>query len=110
MYAYAHLGALCCALIFDSTDYIIAYQQGSNVLAHEIESSLNALFKVPRPGEVFSFTWNHITPQGEQTSWCFCFGAEADYEQWRVAFAQGLYENLTGIGWAKVPVRIGSVL
>ncbi|KZT38314.1 VID27-domain-containing protein [Sistotremastrum suecicum HHB10207 ss-3] len=83
--------------------YIIAYQQGSNVLAHEIESSLNALFKVPRPGEVFSFTWNHITPQGEQTSWCFCFGAEADYEQWRVAFAQGLYENLTGIGWAKVP-------
>ncbi|THG99304.1 hypothetical protein EW026_g3013 [Hermanssonia centrifuga] len=77
--------------------WLVASGAEGQVLAHRIDSQLNQRWS----SKVLSFTWNHIGETGRQSSWCFRFEEQSDYEAFLLAFTKTLWESLNQYSWDK---------
>ncbi len=80
--------------------WLVASGAEGQVLAHRIDSQLNQRWS----SKVLSFTWNHIGETGRQSSWCFRFEEQSDYEAFLLAFTKTLWESLNQYSWDKAKV------
>ena len=63
---------------------------GQQLLSHKLSSDLNSRWS----NKLASFTWNHLSSKGVQSSWCFKFETFEDYKEFQEAHGGCLYESL----------------
>lgn len=82
------------------TYFLVTTTPDTRILAHRVASEMNSRFST----RVNSFTWNHESESGLQTSWCLRFGDLADMETFKLAYSKALYETLNRLPWEKIKV------
>lgn len=80
--------------------WLSAFSEEGQTLAHQLSSDLNARWSK----KVSGLTWNYMSQQGTQRSWCLIFQNEEDFSEFQEAYSTCLYESLNEISWAKAKV------
>jgi len=75
------------------------------LLARKISSAMNQRWN----RNVKSFTWNHLSVDGKQSSWCLRFLDEEPYARFLTAYTQALWESLYQLSWEKMKVSNSSL-
>ena len=76
--------------------------EGQQLLSHKLTSDLNSRWS----NKLSSFTWNHMSSKGVQSSWCFKFENFEDYKEFQEAHGGCLYESLNRASWEKARVSL----
>ena len=71
------------------------------VLWHKLDGDMNQRWST----KVWSLTWNHMSPNGSQTSWCFRFLTQESYANYQEQFTRALWETLHQVPWSSSKVR-----
>ncbi|KZT12472.1 VID27 cytoplasmic protein [Laetiporus sulphureus 93-53] len=77
--------------------WVVAASEQGQLLAHQISSDMNHRWS----SKVQSITWNHISDDGLQSSWCLRFESEEAFENFQKAFTVALWEFLNQYSWEK---------
>lgn len=77
--------------------WLLATTPEGQVLAHKISSDMNHRWAA----KVASFTWNYVSDNGFQSSWCLRFSTSDAYEKFLRLFTQALWESLNQYPWSK---------
>lgn len=80
--------------------WLVALSSDGQFLAHHIDTDLNQRY-APK---MLSLTWNHVSDSGLQSSWCFRFAQEEDYNGFMSAFTRALWETLNQSPYEKIKV------
>ncbi|KZT74368.1 VID27 cytoplasmic protein [Daedalea quercina L-15889] len=77
--------------------WLLVTKDESALLAHKITSDMNQRW-APK---LMAFTWNHISEEGAQSSWCLRFETTEAYEGFQALFSRALWESLNNYSWDK---------
>lgn len=80
--------------------WLMVSSEDGTLLAHKISPAMNQRWA----NNMKSFTWNHLTDNGKQSSWCLRFFGEEPYSAFLSAYTQALWESLHQISWEKMKV------
>ena len=81
--------------------WLAAISSDGQFLGHHIDSELNQRYAT----KALSVTWNHVSDAGRQSSWCFRFLNEEDYNVFVAACTKALWETLNQLPYDKIKVR-----
>lgn len=79
------------------TYYLCLWRDGTKVLLHRIESSMNQRWAL----RTRSLTWNHEAESGRQSSWSIALINEEDYAPFKEMFTRVMWESLHEESWNK---------
>ena len=72
------------------------------LIAHQVKSAMNQRWS----RGLTSFTWNFLSDDGRQSSWCLRFLQEDSYAIFLAAFTQALWEALHQVSWGVMKVNL----
>ncbi|TFK55935.1 VID27 cytoplasmic protein [Heliocybe sulcata] len=78
--------------------YLVAATPQSQLLTHRIAPEINQRWAK----KVQSLTWNAVSDNGDQSSWCFRFMSEQAYEAFQEVYTRALWETLHHVPWGKI--------
>ncbi|THH19864.1 hypothetical protein EW146_g1400 [Bondarzewia mesenterica] len=77
--------------------WLTASDEEGQVLVHRISSDMMQRWSPV----TWSLTWNHMSDNGTQDSWCLRFTSQETYEEFQLEFTKRLWESLHKVPWAK---------
>jgi hypothetical protein len=72
------------------------------LIAHQVKSAMNQRWS----RALASFTWNFLSDDGRQSSWCIRFLEEDLYAKFLAAFTLALWETLHQVSWNAMKVSL----